>query len=201
MSGSDNPLDPALASAVELVIFDVDGVLTDAGVYMGTTGSGEPVELKRFDIQDGVGIKMLMWAGLDVVLVSGRVSEATALRAREIGVECHQEPDAYKVPAVQKILASRGVDWDAVAMLGDDIPDLAVLRRVGLPAAVSNATERVRRIARWQSTRRGGHGAVREFCEALLAARGTLEAVIEKYVDERSGERRPEALTESRPRV
>ena len=186
MSGSENPLDPELAAKVELVIFDVDGVLTDGGVYIGSREDGHPIELKRWDIQDGVGIKMLMWGGLKVVLVSGRVSKATELRAGEIGVECHQEPDAYKIRVVERILAEKGVRWDAVAMLGDDIPDLAVLRRVGFPAAVANATSTVRSIAKWQSTLRGGHGAVREFCEALLEARGTLETVIETYVTERS---------------
>lgn len=186
MSGSENPLDSELAAKVELVIFDVDGVLTDGGVYIGSRGDGHPIELKRWDIQDGVGIKMLKWGGLDVVLVSGRVSTATELRAREIGVECHQEPDAYKIRVVERLLDEKGVDWDAVAMLGDDIPDLAVLRRVGLPAAVSNATSTVRDIAKWSSTLRGGHGAVREFCEALLEARGNLDAVVEQYVAERS---------------
>lgn len=165
----------------------MDGVLTDGAVYLGTLADGSPVELKRFDIQDGVGIKMLMWAGLEVALVSGRVSKATALRAEEIGVECHQRPDAYKMPAVEELLSRKGIDWEGVAMLGDDIPDLAVLRRVGLPAAVANATATVRDIARWESTRRGGHGAVREFCEAILEARGELDAVIARYVDERSG--------------
>lgn len=180
-------LDPRLAKRVELVIFDVDGVLTDAGVYMGATEAGEPLELKRFDIQDGVGIKMLMWAGLETALVSGRVSKATTLRAEEIGVECHQEPNAFKMPAVEALLERKGIGWDAVAMLGDDIPDLAVLRRVGLPGAVANATAPVRSIAKWTSTKRGGHGAVREFCEALLEARGELEGIIERYVAERSG--------------
>lgn len=187
MSGSENALDPELAARVELVIFDVDGVLTDGGVYIGATEGGEPIEQKRFDIQDGVGIKMLMWGGLDVVLVSGRVSTATELRAREIGVRCHQEPDAYKIPVVEAILEEKEVGWDAVAMLGDDIPDLAVLRKVGLPAAVANATATVRDVAKWRSTRSGGHGAVREFCEALLEARGELDAVIERYVVERGG--------------
>jgi 3-deoxy-D-manno-octulosonate 8-phosphate phosphatase (KDO 8-P phosphatase) len=153
---------------------------------VGATESGEPVELKRFDIQDGVGMKMLLWAGLEVAVVSGRVSKATELRAKEIGVECHQETDAYKMPAVEGILRRKGIEWSAVAMLGDDIPDLAILRRVALPAAVSNASAPVRALAKWESTRRGGHGAVREFCEALLEARGALDGVIESYVTERS---------------
>ena len=187
MTESRPSIDPDLAASIKLVIFDVDGVLTDAGIYVGATESGESVELKRFDIQDGVGMKMLMWGGLEVALVSGRVSKATELRAKEIGVECHQEPEAYKMPAVEGLLSRKGLDWTAVAMIGDDIPDLAVLRRVGLPAAVANATAPVREIAKWQSTKRGGHGAVREFCEALLAARGDLDSVIETYVSERSG--------------
>jgi 3-deoxy-D-manno-octulosonate 8-phosphate phosphatase (KDO 8-P phosphatase) len=177
----------ALAERVKLVIFDVDGVLTDAGVYIGTTASGESVELKRFDIQDGVGMKMLKRAGLEVAIVSGRLSQATELRARELGVECFQEADAHKMPAVESLLAVKNLSWEEVAMLGDDIPDLAVLRRVGLPAAVANATPPVLDIARWESTKRGGHGAVREFCDALLRARGQLDQVVERYVGERSG--------------
>jgi 3-deoxy-D-manno-octulosonate 8-phosphate phosphatase (KDO 8-P phosphatase) len=180
-------IDKTLAAAIELVIFDVDGVLTAAGIYVGATESGEAVEFKRFDIQDGVGMKMLVWGGLDVALVSGRVSKATELRAKEIGIECHQVADAYKMPAVEGLLSRKGIDWSAVAMVGDDIPDLAVLRRVALPAAVANATAPVRDIAKWRSKKQGGHGAVREFCEALLQARGTLDSVIAGYVDERSG--------------
>jgi 3-deoxy-D-manno-octulosonate 8-phosphate phosphatase (KDO 8-P phosphatase) len=176
------------AARIRLVIFDVDGVLTDAGVYIGATGSGETAELKRFDIQDGVGLKMLMWSGLEVAIVSGRVSQATAMRARELGVtECHQEPDAHKLRAVESLLERKGLDWDEVAMIGDDVPDLAVLRRVGLKAAVGNATAPVVEIADWQATKSGGHGAAREFCDALLHARGELDAVIERYVAERSG--------------
>jgi 3-deoxy-D-manno-octulosonate 8-phosphate phosphatase (KDO 8-P phosphatase) len=178
---------PEAARRVKLVIFDVDGVLTDAGVYMGATASGESVELKRWDIQDGVGLRMLQWSGLDVALVSGRVSESTVLRAREIGVECRQDPDAHKIPLIEALLDEKGVTWDEVAMLGDDIPDLAALRRVGFPAAVANATDPVRAIARWTSTKTGGRGAARECSDALLEARGDLDAVVERYVSERDG--------------
>ena len=175
------------AEKVKLVIFDVDGVLTDGTVYVGGTESGEATELKSFDIQDGVGLKLLIWAGLEVAIVSGRVSRATQIRAEELGVvECHQEPNAYKLGVVEELLERKGVQWEEVAMLADDIPDLAVLKRVGLKAAVANATPPVHEIADWTSTKRGGHGAAREFCDALLGARGQLDAIVEWYVDERS---------------
>jgi 3-deoxy-D-manno-octulosonate 8-phosphate phosphatase (KDO 8-P phosphatase) len=185
--GAPSEVPVELARGVELVIFDVDGVLTDAGVYLGTTASGEAVELKRFDIQDGVGVKMLMAAGLEVAIVSGRVSAATEIRAREMGVEeCHQESDAYKLQAVEDLLNRKGLEWHQVAMLADDIPDLAVLRRVGLKAAVGNATPAVLAVADWTSSKDGGHGAAREFCDALLHARDQLDLVVERYVEERS---------------
>jgi 3-deoxy-D-manno-octulosonate 8-phosphate phosphatase (KDO 8-P phosphatase) len=186
-SATSDPISAELAQRVRLVIFDVDGVLTDAGVYVGNAPDGAPVELKRFDIQDGIGIKMLMWAGLDVAIVSGRFSEATSIRARELGIaECHQEPDAHKLKVVEALLTRKGVAWDEVAMIGDDIPDLAVMRRVGLRAAVGNATPPIVAIADWQATRPGGRGAAREFCDALLSARGVLDEVVERYVEERS---------------
>jgi 3-deoxy-D-manno-octulosonate 8-phosphate phosphatase (KDO 8-P phosphatase) len=176
-----------LASRVKLVIFDVDGVLTDAGVYLGGRTEDECFELKRFDIQDGIGLKMLTWAGLEVALVSGRVSVATTIRARELGIaECHQEPDAHKMGVVLKLMQRKNVTWDEVAMIGDDIPDLAVMRHVGLKAVVGNATAPLAAIADWQATRPGGRGAAREFCDALLEARGQLDEVIERYVEERS---------------
>jgi 3-deoxy-D-manno-octulosonate 8-phosphate phosphatase (KDO 8-P phosphatase) len=187
VSESAQTLEPEAARRIRLVIFDVDGVLTDAGIYVGRTATGEPVELKRFDIQDGVGIKMLIWSGLEVAIVSGRVSEATALRAAELGiVECHQEPNAYKLNVVAEMLTQKGLAWSEVAMLADDIPDLAVLSRVGLKAVVANATAPVVAIADWQATKPGGAGAARQFCDALLEARGELDEVVARYVAERS---------------
>jgi 3-deoxy-D-manno-octulosonate 8-phosphate phosphatase (KDO 8-P phosphatase) len=174
------------AARVKLVIFDVDGVLTDAGVYLGATQAGEPIELKRFDIQDGIGVKMLVWAGIEVAWVSGRVSSATTIRALELDIgECHQEPNAFKLEVVRDLMKRKGVDWSEVAMIADDIPDLAVFEQVGLKIAVANATGPVARLADWQSTRQGGRGAVREFTDALLEARGQLDAVVECYVAER----------------
>lgn len=181
------PVPEALARRVKLVVFDVDGVLTDAGVYMGMGPEGEPIELKRFDIQDGLGLKLLKWAGLEVIIVSGRNSQASSIRARELDIECFQNDAAQKLPSIRGVMERMGIGWDEVAMLADDIPDMAALRLVGLKAAVANAVPQVTAVADWQSTRRGGYGAAREFCDALLAGRGELDDVVEAYVRERSG--------------
>jgi 3-deoxy-D-manno-octulosonate 8-phosphate phosphatase (KDO 8-P phosphatase) len=197
MEGSRNPVDgagpgsvlsPEVAERVRLVVLDVDGVLTDGGVYVGELPGGEPVEMKRFDIQDGLGVKLLQWAGVEVVVVSGRLSRATEIRARELDIqECHQDGGAQKVRIIRRLMEERGLEWDQVAMLADDLPDLAVLRRVGLPAVVANATAEAREAAVWQGKTAGGRGGVREFCEAILKARGDWEAQVEAYVQARSG--------------
>ncbi|HSG08699.1 MAG TPA: HAD-IIIA family hydrolase [Longimicrobiales bacterium] len=177
------PVPVELARRIKLVVLDVDGVLTDGGVYVGLR-SGE--EFKRFDIQDGLGMKLLEKAGLKVLIVSGRHSEATQFRADELGIECYQDAGAQKLPSIMKVMARLDIAWDEVSMLGDDIPDVAVLRRVGLKAAVANAVPLVAAMADWRTVREGGHGAVREFCDALLVARGDFERVVEAYVAERS---------------
>jgi 3-deoxy-D-manno-octulosonate 8-phosphate phosphatase (KDO 8-P phosphatase) len=170
-----------LARRVRLVVLDADGVLTDAGVYIGQTESGEPVESKRFDITDGLGLKMLEWAGLPVAIVSGRESAATALRAGELGIPCYQDTGAHKLPVLERLIAEHGVAWEEVAFVGDDLPDLPVLRRVGIPVAVANGVAEVKAVACWETSREGGRGAVREFAEALLHARGEWQALVEEY--------------------
>jgi 3-deoxy-D-manno-octulosonate 8-phosphate phosphatase (KDO 8-P phosphatase) len=176
------------ARKVSLVVLDVDGVLTDAGVYLGADGEGRTVEFKRFDIQDGLGIRLLQEAGIQVAIVSGRVSPATEVRARELGIEaCHQEPGARKLPVVDRLRRGAGLEWDAVAMVGDDLPDLPVMELAGLPVAVENAVPEVRAQARWVTGAPGGRGAVREFCRALLQARGEWDARVEAYLEARRG--------------
>ena len=171
-----------VARRIRLAVFDVDGVLTDGGVYLGRTESGDAVELKRFDIQDGLGLKLLEDAGVRVVLISGRVSPATVIRAEELGLEAYQDGGAQKLKHLRGIMEREAIDWHEVAMLADDLPDLAVLRRAGLKAAVANARPEVLAIADWTARARGGRGAAREFCEALLQARGEWEAAVEDYV-------------------
>ena len=179
---------PKLARAIRLVVLDVDGVLTNGSVYLGDGGRNGPIELKAFDIQDGLGVKMLMWAGIEVAIVSGRVSMATEFRAKELGVgEYYQDPEARKIPLIQDILERKGIEWGEVAMVADDLPDLPALRRVGLPASVANAVPEVRREASWWGEKRGGEGAVREFARALLTARGDWDRLVEEYCEARRG--------------
>ncbi|HYF39599.1 MAG TPA: HAD hydrolase family protein [Gemmatimonadales bacterium] len=174
----------AAAQRVRLLGLDVDGVLTDNGVYIGPV-AGTRVELKRFDIQDGLGLILLKTAGLPVVWVSGRSSEATALRAAELRVEeLLQVPGPRKAAAFEQVLERLGVRWDEVAFVGDDLADLPILRRVGLPIAVSNAVTEVKQVAAYVTRAAGGHGAVREVVETLLRARGQWADILERYFTE-----------------
>ena len=178
-------LDPALAKRIRLVAFDVDGVMTDAGVFLGVAGSSR-IEMKKFSTQDSVGIKLLMATGIEVVIVSGRVSEATAIRASELGItEVIQVPEARKLPPFRALLERSGVEFDEVAFVGDDLPDIPVMRLVALPVGVGNAVAEVHALAKFSTQRFGGDGAVREFAEVLLKARGEWDHAIYHYLVER----------------
>jgi 3-deoxy-D-manno-octulosonate 8-phosphate phosphatase (KDO 8-P phosphatase) len=178
-------LDRALVGGLKLVGLDVDGVLTDNGVYLGLVGD-HPVEFKRFHIQDGLGVRMLRAAGLVVLWLSGRESVATAQRARELAVdELIQDPTARKFPAFEAMLARRGLSWAQCAFVGDDLADLPVLTRVGLPVAVANAVPEVKAAARVVTRVPGGQGAVREVAELILRARGDWQPLLTKYFLER----------------
>jgi 3-deoxy-D-manno-octulosonate 8-phosphate phosphatase (KDO 8-P phosphatase) len=180
-------IDAALARRIRLLALDVDGVLTDNAIFIGPV-AGQRVELKRFDSQDGLGMGLLRGTSIAVAWVSGRVSEATTLRADELRIgSVIQDAGARKVPAIDDLLAARGIGWDQVAYVGDDLADLAVMTRVGLPIAVANAVAEVKAVARLITARAGGHGAVREAIEALLRARGEWESVVAAYVASRSG--------------
>lgn len=179
-------LDPALARRIRLVGIDVDGVLTDGGIYLGAAGD-RPFELKRYDIQDGLGIYFLRMAQVKVAIITGRVSESVRMRAAELEVDdLAQDASAQKLPAFRHILARHGIAPAEAAFIGDDFPDMSVLREVGLPVAVGNAVPEVRAACALQLRRTGGAGAVREFAELLLKARGEWESVTGRYVAERS---------------
>ncbi len=174
------------AEAIKLVCLDVDGVLTDGGIYLGATESGERIEMKRFEITDGLGVRMLKDAGIEVAIITGRESTAVSLRAAELGIaECHQDAKAAKLPIMEALLARLGIGWEEAAFMGDDLADLPVLRRVGFPVAVANAVPEVRAEAVWIARRNGGEGAVRELAEAILRAKGEWATRVEAYVEGR----------------
>ena len=179
-------IEAALADSIRLVVLDVDGVLTDGGIYLGAV-DGKPMEFKRYDIQDGLGIYFLQKAGIRVAIITGRVSESVRLRAAELGIEdLAQDPNAQKLPAFLSMLDKHGIAPSEAAFVGDDFPDLAVLRLVGLSVAVGNAVPEIARECSVRLSRPGGRGAVREFAEMLLRARKQWDSVTERYVAERS---------------
>ena len=175
----------ALAKRIKLVGLDVDGVLTDGGIYLGDVG-GMAQEFKRYDIQDGLGIRLLRGSGIKVVIITGRVSESVRLRATELEVDdLIQDGQARKLSALQRILERFNISLEDTAFVGDDFPDDPVLRVVGLPVAVGNAVPEIRALCKVQLTRTGGFGAVREFAEMLLKSRGDWERVVSDYLAER----------------
>ena len=177
---------PTLARSIRLVGLDVDGVLTDGGIYLGAA-DGKAVELKRYEIQDGLGIHFMQRAGIRVAIITGRVSESVRLRAAELGIEdLAQDNQAQKLPAFLAMLDKHGIAPSEAAFIGDDFPDMAVLKLVGLPVAVGNAVPEVKAACTLNLARAGGAGAVREFAELLLKARGEWVSLTDHYVVERS---------------
>jgi 3-deoxy-D-manno-octulosonate 8-phosphate phosphatase (KDO 8-P phosphatase) len=159
------------ARGVRLAVFDVDGVLTDGTLYIGARGEA----FKAFNILDGHGVKMLQAAGIAAAIISGRTSEAVARRAGELAIAHVVQGSADKVASLEKLLASLGLDAQACAFVGDDLPDLAAMRRCGFAVAVANAVEAVKESAHYVTRASGGRGAVREFCELVLRAQGRLD--------------------------
>jgi len=156
------------AADVELVVFDVDGVLTDGRLLFGPDGE----MLKSFHVRDGHGIKMLMAAGIRVAVISGRRSTAVTERMRELGVNDVAQGVNDKSRALSELLARTKIDAKNVACLVDDTPDLELMAAIGFPAAVADAHPAVLAAARHVTRATGGQGAAREFCDWLLAARG-----------------------------
>lgn len=178
-------IDVTIARRIRLVGLDVDGTLTDGGIYLGLAGS-TPVEFKRYDIQDGLGVMLLRSAGLPVVIVTGRDGAVARLRAQELEVdEFVADPSARKLEAFEALLKRRVVRWEEACFIGDDLPDLPLLRRVGLPVATANACAEVKEAAIHTTAAGGGHGAVREFAEMFLKARGTWTEAVRGYLRER----------------
>jgi len=161
------------ARAIRLAIFDVDGVLTDGTLWIGPEGEA----FKAFNILDGHGIKMLQAAGIDTAILSGRESQAVVRRAGELAIRHVVQGAGDKLAAFERLLGEAGCPAEACSFMGDDLPDLPVLRRCGLAVAVPNAVDAVKEAAHYVTRASGGKGAVREFCELVLAARTQLGGV------------------------
>lgn len=169
-------LDRRLAG-VQLLLLDVDGVLTDGGVTWGNDG----IEHKTFNIRDGLGLRLWQRAGGLTGIVTGRSSHVVQLRAAELGIAIVRQGVDDKLAAAGAIIAECGVSWEQTAFVGDDLPDLPVILRCGVGITVTDACAEVRDAAAVVTTRAGGQGAVREVIERMLRARGNWEAIVARY--------------------
>jgi 3-deoxy-D-manno-octulosonate 8-phosphate phosphatase (KDO 8-P phosphatase) len=170
-----------LAAPLKLVLMDVDGVLTDGKLLNVPDASGNMVETKGFDSQDGIGLQWLNWYGIKTGLISGRVSPATVERAKQCRITYVYQGHIEKIPILNEILADAGVEKHEVAYIGDDLTDIVVMHRVGLAIATANARPEVKQEAHYVTQAVGGSGAVREVIELILKAQGLWEKVCEKY--------------------
>ena len=162
---------PDDAERIQLLCLDVDGVLTDGGLYLDDHG----VETKRFHVRDGAGLRMWMRVGGHVALITGRRGMAVRHRADELGIRHVLQGSGDKLSDFRGLLQHLGLNASEAAMMGDDLPDLPIMQMCGYPMAVSDAVPEVRAVARFVTVRPGGHGAVREAIEHLLQARKLLD--------------------------
>ncbi len=165
------------AKKIKLLLLDVDGVLTDGRLYYGNSGE----EMKAFNIQDGLGIKLLQKGGVQVGIITGRVSALLQRRADELTISPVVQGREDKLTALNELLQTMDIAMDEIAFMGDDLPDLAVIRRVGLGITPANGSATLAKQAGWQTKKCGGDGAVREVAEMILEAQGKLDLLLADY--------------------
>lgn len=163
---------------LRLMAFDVDGVLTDGRLYYSDQG----VELKAYHAQDGRAMKLLQKAGITLALITGRNTPAVANRARDLGIDIVLQGILDKRTAMGELLAARGLDFSQAGYMGDDVQDIKILAACGFSAAPADAHPLVKAHVAYVSALGGGHGAVREVCEHILAAQGRLDALFASYL-------------------
>ncbi len=166
------------AKLVRLMAFDVDGIMTDGGLYLSDSGE----EFKRFNSQDGHGLKMLRASGVEVAIITGRTSRCVAARAHDLGISHVFQGVGNKLEKMLELLDMLKLSRDAAAYMGDDVVDLMVMRHVGLSICVPESPRLVREYSAFVTQARGGHGAVREACEFIMSAQGTLDAQLAQYL-------------------
>lgn len=167
------------ARRVRLLIIDVDGVLTDGGLLFDNRGE----EYKRFNSLDGQGIRMALDCGIEIAVITGRQSNIVEHRMRDLGVSRVYQGSRDKLPSFEKLLQDTGLDAGEAAYVGDDLPDLPIMRRVGFAIAVQNAHGFVKQHSDWVTSARGGDGAVREVTDFILQSQGLLDAQQQGYLE------------------
>lgn len=183
MPRSTTHIAPALkkrAAKIRVVLMDVDGTITDGSVTLLSQPDGTALEIKTFDAHDGQGLTLGRTAGLRMGVITGRESAALRRRMNELGVEFVYEKQGHKIAAYEEILKKAGVKEDEVAFLGDDLPDLTVMRRCGLAVAVKDAVAEVKQAAHYTTAAKGGKGAARELIELVLRSKGVWEQMIDQ---------------------
>lgn len=165
------------ARAIKLLILDVDGVLTDGSIVYADRGE----ELKCFNVKDGHGIKLLLRAGIEVALVTGRKSAALEHRAQDLGIKLVFQKALNKIEAYEEICATQKLRDEELCVMGDDLPDLPILRKCGFSVAVPDSIDEVKREVDYVTYKEAGKGAVREVCEIILKAQGLWEKVTARY--------------------
>ena len=168
----------SLAANIKLVVFDIDGVMTDGRLYFTSLGD----ELKAFNVKDGLGIKWLHDNKIQTAVITGRSSELVKKRVTDLGIHHLQQGREDKVIALKELLSTLDITSNEVAYMGDDLPDLAAIRYVGLGATVADALPIVVEHSQWQSSRNGGDGAVRELCEFILTCQDKLTSIHTNYL-------------------
>ncbi len=171
------------ACRIKVLIFDVDGVLTDGQLFVIPAPDGHGIEVKGFSAHDGLGISLARLGGLRVGIITKRQSQTVALRANDLKLEFIYQGQAHKLAAMQEIVAKAGIRFDQLAYVGDDIVDLPVLRVCGLAVATANAREQVKTVCHYVTPHAGGQGAGRDAIEFVLKAQGSLNRVIEEYLE------------------
>ncbi len=168
------------AKAVKLIAFDIDGVMTDGGLHYTDDGQ----ELKTFNVQDGLGLKLLQRAGITLAIITGRTSGVVAHRAADLDIQIVRQGVANKREALQGILDELQLDWQDCAFMGDDLIDLPILTRVGLAIAPANARSVVKKHVHWVTDTKGGEGAVRDVADTILAAQEKLDGLVQSYLSQ-----------------
>lgn len=165
-------------SKIKMLVTDVDGVLTDGTVSISSDG----YESKRFSLLDGHGIKMWQRAGYEIAIISGRASDATTFRAKQLKIKHVHQGATKKLPAFEAILEEVGLSAEEVVYIGDDLLDLPLVRRAGFGVAVANAVDELKEHADYVTTRKGGTGAVREVIEIVMKSAGKWQEAMERYL-------------------